>query len=402
MLKLAFRNIFRQRTRTALTLAAIALGVASLVLSGGFVADMLFQLREATIRSQLGHLQVYKHGRFASGGQQPFDFLIEDPQLVEHAIEGLEGVVTHARRLSFSGLITNGRGELPFRGEGIEPTPEAQIGAAMNMISGRQLSDKDTFGIMLGEGLANAMKLKVGDRVDLVLSTPAGAMNTLDFKVAGVFRTLSKEYDAHAVRIALPAAQELAATTAATAVVVLLTNTEFTAQAQSHLQASLPPGFEVKPWYELADFYQSTVALYERQFGVLQAIILVMVLLGVANNVNMTLHERTLEFGIMRALGQTGGHVFRVAVLEVTLVGAFGAALGAGIGVALAFVISAFGIPMPPPPNSESGFTAAIRVVPTIVAIAFAMGCAASICAAVLPARRLARISIVDALRRAA
>jgi putative ABC transport system permease protein len=402
MLNLAFRNIFRQRTRTALTLAAIALGVASLVLSGGFVADMLFQLREATIRSQLGHLQVYKHGRFASGGQQPFDYLIENPQVVERAIEGLEDTVTHARRLSLSGLITNGRGELPFRGEGIEPTPEAQIGAAMNMISGRQLSDMDRFGIMLGEGLANAMKLKVGDRVDLVLSTPAGAMNTLDFSVVGVFRTLSKEYDAYAIRIPLAAAQELAATTAVTAVVVLLADTDLTARAQSQLLASLPSGFEVKPWHELADFYQSTVALYERQFGVLEAIIVVMVLLGVANNVNMTLHERTLEFGIMRALGHTGGHVFRVALLEVTLLGVLGAALGAGIGMALALVISAFGIPMPPPPNSESDFTAGIQVVPNIVGLAFALGCVASICAAVLPARRLARISIVDALRQAA
>ncbi len=64
MLKIALRNIVRQRARTALTLAAIALGVASLVLSGGFVADILLQLREATIRSQLGHLQIYKQGQF--------------------------------------------------------------------------------------------------------------------------------------------------------------------------------------------------------------------------------------------------------------------------------------------------------------------------------------------------
>jgi putative ABC transport system permease protein len=82
MFKLAFRNILRQRARTGLTLAAIALGVASLVLSGGFVEDILVQLREATIRSQLGHLQVYKRGQFASGGHHPFDFLIESPEAV--------------------------------------------------------------------------------------------------------------------------------------------------------------------------------------------------------------------------------------------------------------------------------------------------------------------------------
>ena len=89
MLKLALRNILRQRARTGLTLTAIALGVASLVLSGGFVEDILLHLREATIRSQLGHLQVYKHGQFASGGQHPYDFLIDNPDAIERAVDAV-------------------------------------------------------------------------------------------------------------------------------------------------------------------------------------------------------------------------------------------------------------------------------------------------------------------------
>jgi putative ABC transport system permease protein len=399
MFKLAFRNIFRQRTRTSLTLAAIVLGVASLVLSGGFVEDILLQLREATIRSQLGHLQVYKQGQFASGGHHPFDFLIDNPEVVEHAVGGLSGVVVYARRMSFSGLISNGRGELPILGEGIEPEREARIGSAISMISGRQLEATDEFGIIVGEGLATAVKLKVGDSVDLVLNTPEGAMNTLDFQVIGIFRSLSKEYDARVVRLPLRAAQELTATAGVNAIVVLLADTDLTERARAELEGRLPSGFEVKAWQELADFYKNTAALYQRQFGVLQAIILVMVLLSVANSVNMTLHERTLEFGIMRALGRTGRDVFRLAVLETGLLGAVGAALGVAIGVVLAIGVSAIGIPMPPPPNSESGFTAAIRVVPTVMAAAFALGLLATIVASLLPARRLARISVVEALR---
>jgi putative ABC transport system permease protein len=236
--------------------------------------------------------------------------------------------------------------------------------------------------------------------VNLVLSTREGAMSTLDFKIVGIFRSLSKEYDARAVRIPLPAAQELTATSGVNAVVVLLADTDSTARARGDLEARLPPGYEIKTWQELADFYNSTAALYERQFGVLQGIILVMVLLSVANNVNMTLHERTPEFGIMRALGRTGGDVFRLAVLETALLGAIGAALGIGVGAALAALISMIGIPMPPPPNSESGFTAAIQIVPMILAAAFSLSILASIAAALLPARHLARIAVVEALRR--
>jgi putative ABC transport system permease protein len=399
--KLALRNILRQRARSGLTLAAIALGVTTLVLSGGFVEDILLHLREATIRSQLGHLQIYKRGQFASGGHHPYDFLIENPDAIERAIDATPGVAVRANRMSFSGLISNGRGELPILGEGIEPEREARIGSAISMLTGRRLAVGDDAGIMVGEGLANALKLKVGDRVDLLLNTREGAMNTLDFNVIGVFRSLSKEYDARTVRIPLRAAQELTATSGVNSVVVLLADTDLTVRARADLDGRLPPGFEVKTWQELADFYNNAAALYRRQFGVLQVIILVMVLLSVANSVNMTLHERTPEFGIMRALGRTGRDVFRLAVLETALLGIIGAALGVAGGVILAWIVSAIGISMPPPPNSESGFIASVQVVPAVLAAAFGLGLVATVAAALVPARRLARMPVVEALRRA-
>ena len=401
MFKLALRNILRQRARSGLTLAAIALGVTTLVLSGGFVEDILLHLREATIRSQLGHLQIYKRGQFASGGHHPYDFLIENPDAIERAIDATPGVAVRANRMSFSGLISNGRGELPILGEGIEPEREARIGSAISMLTGRRLAVGDDAGIMVGEGLANALKLKVGDRVDLLLNTREGAMNTLDFNVIGVFRSLSKEYDARTVRIPLRAAQELTATSGVNSVVVLLADTDLTVRARADLDGRLPPGFEVKTWQELADFYNNAAALYRRQFGVLQVIILVMVLLSVANSVNMTLHERTPEFGIMRALGRTGRDVFRLAVLETALLGIIGAALGVAGGVILAWIVSAIGISMPPPPNSESGFIASVQVVPAVLAAAFGLGLVATVAAALVPARRLARMPVVEALRRA-
>jgi len=402
MFMFALRNVLRQRTRTALTLAAIALGVASLILAGGYVEDTLVQLREATIKSRLGHLQVYKAGLYASGGQRPFDYLIEDTPAMENAVGALSGVVAHARRLSFSGLISNGRGDLPIWGEGIEPEPENRIGSAVTMLDGRRLSGGDKFAIVVGEGLAQALKVKVGDSVSLVLSTRDGAMNTLEFSIVGVFRSMSKEYDARGVQIPLVAAAELVDTPGISAVVVLLDDTAQTDAALATLTARLPAGrYEVKTWRELADFYNGTVAFYERQFAVLHLIILVMILLSVANTVNMTLHERTGEFGVMRALGRRGADIFRLAVLESAILGLIGATLGVIIGVLLALLISAVGIPMPPGPNSESGLTAAIRVVPSVIATAFALGVLAAVVASLLPARKIARIPVVEALRQA-
>ena len=402
MFMFALRNVLRQKTRSSLTLAAIALGVASLILAGGYIEDTLLQLREATIKSRLGHLQVYKAGLYASGGQRPFEYLIEDTSVVEKIVGALPGVVSQARRLSFSGLISNGRGDLPIWGEGIEPEPESQIGSALTMLHGRRLANSDKMAIVLGEGLAKVLKVKVGDSVDLILSTSGGAMNTLDFTIVGVFRSMSKEYDARGVQIPLPAAAELVDTAGVGALVVLLENTEQTEGALATLTARLPTSdYEVKTWRELADFYTSTEAFYKRQFAVLNFVILVMVLLSVANTVNMTLHERMGEFGIIRALGRRGIDVFRLVMVESLVLGVIGAALGVIIGATLALLISAAGIPMPPGPNSEAGLIATIRLVPSVLSAAFALGVVGTVLASLLPARRVARAPLVEALRQA-
>jgi putative ABC transport system permease protein len=158
--------------------------------------------------------------------------------------------------------------------------------------------------------------------------------------------------------------------------------------------------YEVKTWYQINDFYPKTVALFERQFGVLLVIILLMVLLSVANSVNMSTSERVGEFGTMAALGNRRRQIFRLIVAENMFLGLIGAAGGTALGVILAAGISAIGIPMPPPPNSSLGYTAQIRVVPAQLGFAFAVGLIATIGASLLPARRIVKIPVIEALRQ--
>jgi len=125
-----------------------------------------------------------------------------------------------------------------------------------------------------------------------------------------------------------------------------------------------------------------------------------MVVLSVMNSVSLTTFERAGEFGTLRALGDTDATVFALLIVENTVVGLIGAALGVVIGCTLAFAVSAIGIPMPPPPNAEAGYTALIRIVPSVVSIACAIGVLATVAATVLPARRVTRLPIADALRQ--
>jgi len=398
--KLAFRNIFRQKARSLLTLVAIVLGVTGLVLSGGFVEDVFYQLREATIHSHLGHIQIYHSGYSSEGRRDPFGYLVEDPAGLAEELSSYAEIEDVLPRLTLSGLLSTGKADMPVISEGGDADREARLGRFITLTAGRALTSNDYNGMMIGQGVAGRLNVVPGDEVTLLMNTPEWGLNSMDFTVTGIFQTISKDYDDNAVRINLEAARELTGTEAVHAVVLVLDNTAATDRVAARVRAQLPAAeFEVRTWLELADFYTKTVDLYNRQFKVLQLIVLVMVLLSVANSVNMAVFERIGEFGTLKALGDNGRHIFRLVVIENLMLGVIGALAGIGIGVLLAWVISSIGIPMPPPPNTNTGYTALIRVTPGIVLLAFAVGLFATVLAALLPAHRVSRIPVAAALR---
>jgi len=384
-----------------MTLAAIVFGVVGLILSGGFVEDIFLQLAETTIHSQSGHLQIYKTGFFAQGSRAPEKYLIDEPDSIRSALDRFPEIDDTMARVNFSGLLNNGRTDLSIVGEGVEADKEARLGSHLKISAGRQLGKADAYGILVGHGVAASLKLIPGERVTLLLNTAEGAMNSLEFEVVGVFQTFSKEFDARAVRIPLAAAQELLNTQGINRIVLSLKKTEDTERVTRSLAAQLDGAlYELKTWRQLNDFYQKTVDLYARQFGVLRLIVLIMVFLGVANTINMSVFERTGEFGTMMALGNTRMTIFQLVLLENVLLGLIGASVGALLGVALAVLISTVGIVMPPPPNANIGYTALIRIVPSVVVMAFLVGLIATILAAIFPASRVARTPIDEALRQ--
>lgn len=401
LFSLALRNVIRQRARSIATLIAIAIGVAGLILAGGFVQDIFIQLGEAIIHSQTGHIQLTREGYSEGKNRAPEKYLIENPEAlkadIQQSASQAQLVMT---RLGFSGVLNNGKRDLGIVGEGIEPDAETTLGTYLQFIEGRALTSNDQDGIIIGQGVARSLGLKVGDRINLLMTLSQGAVNTLDFEVVGVFQSFSKEFDARAVRIPLAAAKSLMDTQATHLVVVMLKHTNDTAAVVDVLkQRFAKDGFDITTWKELSDFYEKTVELYDRQFGVLRLIILIMVLLSVVNSVNMTLFERTREFGTMLAVGNRSSTVFKLIMLESLCLGILGALIGMAFGCLAAIGISAIGIPMPPPPNANLGYTALIRIVPSTVLTAGAIGFAATILATIVPARRAARLEIVDALR---
>ena len=401
LFSLALRNVLRQRTRSAATLAAIAIGVAGLILAGGFVQDIFIQLGEAIIHSQSGHIQVTRSGYSEGKNRAPEKYLIENPDKLKTEIQSAApGIQLSMARLGFTGMLNNGKRDLGVIGEGIEPDAEAKMGTFMHFVEGRALKDSDQDGIVIGQGVAKSLGLKVGDRITLVITLSAGAVNTLDFELVGVFQSFSKEFDARAVRISLESAKSLIDTTGAHLIVVMLDRTEDTSVTVNTLKQTFSTKeLDITAWNELSDFYEKTVELYDRQFGVLRLIILIMVLLSVVNSVNMTLFERTREFGTMLAVGNRSDSVFKLIMIESLCLGALGALIGMVLGCLAALGISAIGIPMPPPPNANLGYTALIRLEAASVLTAGTIGFVAAVLATIVPARKAAQLDIVEALR---
>ena len=124
-----------------------------------------------------------------------------------------------------------------------------------------------------------------------------------------------------------------------------------------------------------------------------------MLLLSVANSVNMSLFERTREFGTLLAIGNRPSDVFWLVMTEGVVIGLIGATAGVLFGCVIGSVVSAAGIPMPPPPNANVGYTAHILLLPKDILTAWLIGFSATCLATVLPARRAANAEVVEALR---
>jgi len=188
LLNLAARNVNRNKARSLLSLAAIAAGVGGLILSGGFVDDLILQLGEAVIHSQSGHIQVARSGYFESGSRSPGKYLIGDDQMAKIAMRDIPHVRETMRRIAFPGLLSNGRSSYPISGEGIEAEQEAKLGTYMVLEQGRRLEAKDRYGALVGAGVARAMELKPGSTINILAPTVDDAMNTLEFEVVGTFQ----------------------------------------------------------------------------------------------------------------------------------------------------------------------------------------------------------------------
>ena len=399
---LAWRNLVRQRRRSALMIAVVTFGFAAVALAGGFIAQSFDALKEGTIRT-VGHLQVVDRRAVGRAEEATLEFAIPNAQRARGIVARDPDVAAVLPRIDFVGLATNGTKSVPFLGIGVDPEPEARATLASELVvSGKYLSGDGGDGIVLGTGLAGALHAKVGDRVTLMATTPDGALNALDGIVEGLVDVRIKELNDRYLAGGLGLVSRLLQSPESVSrLVVFLKDDEREDRAAARIAETLQrSGYPVavQHWRELAVFYGQVRLLYIGIFGFVGAVLVVIVILSAAIVMTMAVTERTREIGTLRALGTRPAGIRRMFLAESAVIAIAGCVAGAVLALAIRAVLNASGIVLPPPPGATHGVPINVKLYP----LAYLAGVAAMLAtmglAAWAPARRAARIPIVDAL----
>jgi len=404
--KFAFLNLFRHKRRTLSTLAAIMLGGISIFLYGGFIDYSFWILKEQTIRTNIGHVQIYDQNYFETSNKNKS--LIENYRALKEAIlkepELAQEISTLSGQLEFSGVISQYESETSsyFAALGVEPLPALKLGAFDRLIVGSDLSRVKTNEITLGSGLAKTLNARYGDWLDVLVVNTQGGQGALSMKLRGIFESGIKDYDDVAMKIPLETAQRIMGTESVSKVIILLNGDDTTAFceklrlfiAKHHLPLI------VKDWKEISIFYQQVEGLLSGIYFFIKVIVCLTVIFMISNAMTMSVIERTREITTLRAIGLKPRHVTRLFILEGIFIGMIGAGGSLAIGYLIATVINLNGIAMPPSPGQSLGYTAFIKTDSfTLNGITLAIPLLTAVIASLLPALRASKLNISDAFK---
>lgn len=404
--KFAFLNLFRHKRRSFSTIVAIVLGGVSIFLYGGFIDYSFWILKEQTIRTNIGHVQIYNQNYFETSNKNKS--LIENYTQLKQAIletpELAENISTLSGQLEFTGVISQYENETSsyFSGLGIEALPALKLGSFDKIISGSDLSRIRADEITLGSGLAKTLNTKYDDWLDAMVVNTRGGQGALSLKVRGIFASGIKDYDDVAMKLPLATAQRIMGTDGVSKVLILLKDDDsaaFAAKLRQFIARHQLP-LIVKEWKEVSLFYQQVEGLLSGIYFFIKLIVALIVIFMISNAMTMNIIERTREITTLRAIGLKPLRVTRLFFLEGIFVGITGAIGSLTLGLIIAAVINLYGIEMPPSPGQTTGYTAFIKTnSPSLIWITLVLPILTATGASILPALRASRLNISDAFK---
>jgi len=409
-MKAAIRHLKRNRGRTILTLLAVMIPVYFLVFMFGFSNSIVSDMFETATRIDTGHFQIRHIERHGMGSAIP---LMHDPESVLADLDQIDGIQWRTVRLDMPALASVADRSQAVYVQGVVPEEIAPISSIGDLVVKGTYLKKGQSGAVIGEELADLLNVDIGDDIVLLGAHPETGLGALKVPVVGIYRAPISAMGRTVIHTTLTTARQLARSPdAATAVVVRVDDVKgpwdigkieaVTAQ----LRRLLPDDLEVLDWRELAPQVSSYMGILQPVMIIFAAIFFGLGALVVLNTLYLSVMERTHELGLIIALGASRWRVIRMILTEAGLIAVIGAVYGALIGVALAWIVEAFGgIPLPGANLANYMKVVGMKPVlhtmiswPQVVISATAM-VGVAVLAAWFPAHRASKLEPVEAMR---
>jgi ABC-type lipoprotein release transport system permease subunit len=340
--KLAFRNVGRNKTRSLLSALAVGIGMALLLLMASVLEGEMQGALQNTIRLQSGHLQVRPASYEEGKSSLKWEDLIENPEQVAEQIRSISQVTVATPRLIASTILTVREESKGVQILGIDPDSAANQPFREGMLSGEFIRPDDREGILVGNILADKLGLKVGDKVNLLVTTSNGDVNEQLFTIRGIFTTKTPAYDENTIFMPLAKAQAITATeNHASTIFITLQDLN---QADAVAQALQGNNYQILTWRDQNAFITQFEDYANAFFIILYLIVLGITATVVTNTLVMAVFERTREIGILSAIGMKGRGIMAQFLAEAGLLATGGVIGGLIIGGALVTYFTVYGI----------------------------------------------------------
>lgn len=401
--KLALRGLARNRRRSAITLAAVTIGLAGLVFLWAYVEGVNRQMIGNITSYLTGHVQLHVRGYH---DDPTLDLAFDESSRLSSLLKAQSSIAAAAPRVEGEALASGAEKTRGLLIIGIDPRREQYITTlAKTVESGSYLDTADPKGILLGTQVAKVLQVTLGDEVTLVTQAADGSIGAGRYRVRGLYDTGIDLIDGTYVFMTLPAAQELYSLgESVTTFVVRLSDIGSVSQFAASLQAAVGAEFEVLGWPKLMPSLADNVALHRFFAYIILGIVFVVITLGVANTILMGVMERIREFGVMMALGTAPRQVQRVVFYEALMLGLAGVTLGGALGSSVVGYLGARGMHM-------EQYAEAVQTMPGLTGTVYphisfpqllilsALLLATTVLASLYPAWKAARVTPVEAIR---
>jgi putative ABC transport system permease protein len=419
LIQVALRNVFRNRRRSLFTLSAIVVGLAVvLVITSVSNAFYRFSIENA-VNVKLGALQVHKSGYMSNISANPLSFHFDySPDLLSK-IEAVDGVKAASGRIIFRGLVSNGRNQALFFGNGVDVEREQKVCPRWlgTLTEGSQpLVASDNGQVMVGQELARSLNVAPrgvsallpdqvspqaqppGEFLNLSGASPQGRQNAVDVQVKGLTRSLLPLEEKRAVTLPLSVSQSLLGLEGqVTEIAVAVQNLDDLSDVQERLQNVLGNQFEVSSWSDVQPFLRDVLFRQRVMIGIVSVILFILVLFVIANTMTMAVFERTREIGTMLSVGIKREQIRSIFLAESVFVGFVGALAGTTFGLLFVLILNRVGIPFGSEGYEQGMLFPFLGFGFCFISFFIAVLCAAL--AGIFPAYRASHMNPVDALR---